>query len=138
MRPAADGRPPAYRRPMGAWWRRDGFFMRYMVREATALGVAAYAIVLAVGLVRLAQGEAAWNGWLAALKSPASLLLHAVLLVGMVVHAHSWFDIMPKTMPALFVGGRRVPASTITRLGWTAVVVASLVVLALAVAWGGR
>ena len=64
-----------YIRPMTGWWRRDPFFVRYMARETTAFGVAAYALILAVGAVRLAQGEAAWNGWLAALQSPASLLL---------------------------------------------------------------
>jgi len=125
-----------YVRPMAGWWRRDPFFMRYMVREATALAVLAYAVVLTLGVVRLAQGEAAWNGWLDALRSPASLLLHAVLLVAMFVHAKSWFEIMPKTMPMLFVGGRRVAASTITRIGWAATVLASVVLLALA--WGWR
>jgi fumarate reductase subunit C len=131
-----DGPRRAYVRPMQGWWRRDPFFMRYMVRELTAFAVAAYAVVLTVGVVRLSQGEAAWNGWLEALRSPASLLLHAVLLVSMVVHAKSWFEIMPKTMPILFVGGRRVPASTITRLGLAATVVATLALLALA--WGWR
>ena len=59
-----------YVRPMQGWWRRDPFFVRYMVREATALSSSlVYAIVLLVGVVRLAQGEAAWNGWLAALRS---------------------------------------------------------------------
>ena len=125
-----------YVRPMGGWWRRDPFFMRYMIREATALAVLAYAVVLTLGVVRLAQGEAAWNGWLDALRSPASLLLHAVLLVAMFVHAKSWFEIMPKTMPMLFVGGRRVAASTITRIGWAATVLASVVLFALA--WGWR
>ena len=129
------GRRP-YLRPMAGWWRRDPFFMRYMVREATALAVLAYAVVLTLGVVRLAQGEAAWNGWLDALRSPASLLLHAVLLVAMFVHAKSWFEIMPKTMPMLFVGGRRVAASTITRIGWAATVLASVVLIALA--WGWR
>ena len=57
----AAARPP-YVRPMQGWWRRDPFFVRYMVRELTAVAVLAYAIVLAVGIVRLAQGEAAWNG----------------------------------------------------------------------------
>ena len=52
-----------YVRPMGGWWRRDPFFMRYMIREATALAVLAYAVVLTLGVVRLAQDEAAWNGW---------------------------------------------------------------------------
>jgi fumarate reductase subunit C len=119
-----------YRRPMQGWWRRDPYFMRYMAREATAIGVAVYALVLAIGVVCLALGEAPWNAWLAALRSPASLVLHAVLLVAMVVHAQSWFEIMPKTMPMLFVGGKRVAARTITRAGWAATVVVSLVVLA--------
>lgn len=123
----------AYVRPMHGWWRRDPFFVRYMMREATAVAVLAYAIVLTVGVVRLAQGEAAWNGWLQALRSPWSLLMHAVLLVAMFVHAKSWFEIMPKTMPMMVVGGRRVSAATITRSGWAATVVASLVVLI--VAW---
>ena len=123
-----------YVRPMGRWWRRDPFFMRYMIREATALAVLAYAIVLAVGVVRLAQGEAAWNGWLAALRSPASLLLHAVLLVAMFVHAKSWFEIMPKTMPMMHVGGRRVAGSAITRAGIAATVAVSAAMLALAFA----
>ena len=122
----------AYVRPMHGWWRRDPFFVRYMAREATALAVLAYAIVLTVGVVRLAQGEAAWNGWLHALRSPWSLLLHAVLLVAMVVHAKSWFEIMPKTMPMIVIGGRRVGAATITRSGWAATVVASIALLTIA------
>jgi fumarate reductase subunit C len=121
-----------YVRPMQGWWRRDPFFMRYMLREGTALAVLVYAIVLAVGALRLAQGEAAWNGWLAALRSPGSILLHLVLLASMVVHAHSWFEIMPKTMPMMFVGGHRVAQSTITRIGWTAAVAATGVMLAIA------
>jgi fumarate reductase subunit C len=127
--------PRPYLRPMRGWWRRDPFFVRYMVREATAVAVGVYAIILAVGLLRLAQGEAAWNGWLAALRSPWSLLLHAVLLFAMAVHAKSWFEIMPKTMPMLFVGERRVAARTITLAGWAAVLIASAAMLALAWWW---
>ena len=109
---------PPYVRTMQGWWRRNPFFVRYMVREATAVAVAVYAIVLTVGVVRLAQGEAAWNGWLDALQTPWAILLHLVLLIAMVVHANSWFEIMPKTMPMIFVGGRRLAASTITRSNW--------------------
>jgi len=121
-----------YVRPMRGWWRRDPFFVRYMVREVTAVAVLVYAIVLTVGVVRLAQGEAAWNGWLQALRSPWSVLLHAVLLISMFVHAKSWFEIMPKTMPMMVIGGRRVSAALITRSGWAATVVASIVLWMLA------
>lgn len=124
-----------YVRPMQGWWRRDPFFMRYMVREATALAVAVYALVLTAGVVCLARGEAAWNAWLAMLQAPVSLLLHALLLIGMAVHAKSWFEIMPKTMPMLFVRGRRVNATTITRAGWLAVALSSIALLVLVGWW---
>jgi fumarate reductase subunit C len=122
-----------YMRSMDGWWRRDPFFVRYMVREATALVVALYAVVLLAGALCLSQGEAAWNGWLAALRSPVSVVLHVVMLVAMIYHTYSWFEIMPKTMPALFVGGKRVAGATITIAG---LVVAAVTALALlAVAW---
>ena len=127
-----------YVRPMQGWWRRDPFFVRYMVREVTAVAVAVYALILMGGVVCLAQGTLAWNLWLAAMRSPWSLLLHGVLLYAMVVHAKSWFEIMPKTMPMMFVGGKRVAASTITRSGWAATLAVSLLVLGLACWWGLR
>jgi fumarate reductase subunit C len=119
---------------MTGWWKRDPFFVRYMIREVTALAVAAYAIVLLVGVVRLAQGEAAFNGYVAALGSPLSVVFHLMLLAGMAYHTYSWFDIMPKTMPLLFAGGKRVAESTITGVGLAAAAVVSVVVLA--IAWG--
>ena len=132
-RSAGAGR--AYIRPMRGWWRRNPFFIRYMVREATAVAVGVYAIVLSTGVVRLAQGEAAWNGWLEALRSPWSLLMHLGLLVAMIVHAKTWFEIMPKTMPMIFIGGRRLAAPTITRTGWGAAIVVSFALFALAFAF---
>jgi fumarate reductase subunit C len=122
----------AYIRPMKGWWNRDPFFVAYMARELTAFAVLGYAIVLVVGLVRLSQGEAAWTGWLSAVRSPLGVLLHIVFLVSMVVHAKSWFDIMPKTMPAMFVKGKRVAASSITRAGYAAAVVCAIALLAIA------
>jgi len=125
-----------YVRPMQGWWRRDPFFVRYMVREVTAVAVLVYAIILMFGVLRLSQGEAAFNGWLAALRSPGSILLHLILMVSFAVHAKSWFDIMPKTMPMMFVGGKRVEGATITRTGYVVTIVAT--VLVLAIVWGMR
>jgi fumarate reductase subunit C len=124
-----------YVRSMHGWWRRDPFFVRYMLREATAVGVLIYAVILTFGVVRLAEGGTAWNGWLAALRSPWAVLLHLVLFVSMVFHALTWFEIMPKTLPAIFIGGRRLSAATITMSGWTATAVASIALLALAWWW---
>jgi succinate dehydrogenase subunit C len=127
--------PRPYMRSMRGWWRRDPFFMRYMLREATAVAVLVYAVILTLGVVRLAEGENAWNAWLAALRSPWAVLLHLVLFGAMVFHALSWFEIMPKTLPTILIAGRRVSGATITVSGWTATVLASVTLLALALWW---
>jgi fumarate reductase subunit C len=127
----SDGRRP-YLRPMAGWWRKNPFFLRYMLREGTALAVAAYAFVLLAGLVSLARGEASYDRWLQALTSPLSILLHLLMLALMIYHSWSWFDIMPKTMPPLYISGKRVAAKVITRTG-IAVAIASTLVLFLIV-----
>ena len=120
------GRPRGYVRSMDGWWRRDPYFVRYMAREATAVLVAAYAFVLLAGLICLARGEASYNAWLDALSSPWSLALHVLLLVVFVYHTWSWFLIMPKTMPLMFVQGKKLPAAVITGVGLAAATVCCL------------
>ena len=118
-----------YVRSMNGWWMRIPYYTRYMARELTSVFVAAYAVVLLVGLVRLNQGEAAFNGWLQALKSPLSLVFHLIVLATFVYHTWSWFKIMPLTMPVMFIGGKRVRPATITGTGIAAAVIACLAVL---------
>lgn len=106
-----------FHRPMEGWWRRDPFFLRYMAREATAPFVALYAIVLLVGIVRLAQGEAAYTEWVESLRSPTSIALHAGLVAIFAYHTLTWFLIMPKTMPPIAIGGRKLGPAAITCAG---------------------
>jgi fumarate reductase subunit C len=126
-----------FHRTMDGWWRRDPFFMRYMAREATAPFVAAYALVLLVGLVALARGEEAYDDWLDALASPLSIAAHALLVAAFVYHTVTWFQIMPKTMPPVMVGGRRLAAGAITAGGIAAALAVWIVVWMLA-SWMSR
>ena len=123
-----------YVRPMAGWWRRDPFFVHYMAREATAIFVVAYAVILLVGTIRLSQGEQAFGEWLEALRSPGSIAFHAFLLGVFLYHTWSWFRIMPKTMPPVVLAGRKLAPATITALGLAASAAASL---ALFVAFAG-
>lgn len=123
-----DKRRP-YVRSMNSWWKRDPFFVRYMVMEATSVLVALYAVILLVGLLRLSQGESAFNGWLGALETGPSILLHVLILVVFLYHLWSWFKVMPKTLPMIFVNGKKLPAETITYTGVLFAVVVNLIVL---------
>ena len=115
-----------YVRSMDGWWRRDPFFVRYMAREVTSIFVVIYAMILLAGVIRLSQGEAAFGEWLDGVASPWSVAFHVFLFAVFAYHTWSWFRIMPKTMPPIAIGGRRVAGSTITALGIAAAIVASL------------
>lgn len=123
-----------YVRPMAGWWRKNPFFIEYMIHEGTALFVAAYALVLLAALVCLALGEAAWNAWLGAMKHSLVILFHLVTFAMVSYHSWTWFKIMPKTMPPVVLGGKRLSAAMITGGGLAAVALASL--LALGLFWG--
>jgi fumarate reductase subunit C len=90
-----------YTRPMAGWWKRNPFYLWYMLREASCLFITAYALMLLWGLWRLQQGKIQYEGWRESLSSPLSLAFHAVALVLVVYHSWTWFKIMPKTLPRI-------------------------------------
>ncbi len=125
-----DKRRP-YMRSMSGWWRRDPYYLRYMAMEATSVLVAVYAVIVLVGLYSLSQGEADYNDWLAGLKSGGSIFFHVLIFLVFVYHTWSWFKIMPKTMPAIYMGGKKLPQAAITWTGVIVAVVLNLLVLAI-------
>jgi fumarate reductase subunit C len=125
-----------YMRPMDGWWRRNPYYVRYMIMETTSVIVALYALILLVGVWRLSQGEAAYAGWLAALREPLAVALHVFMLLAMIYHAYTWWKVLPKTLPLLHIGGRPVPGLLLSSAGWAATLAVSVVVYA-AVRWYG-
>jgi len=128
MSAPTDKRNP-YLRPMRGWWKRDPYYISYLAMEATSLLIAIYALILLFGLLRLGQGEAAFNGWLEALQSPLSVALHGLMLLVFAYHSYSWFKVMPKTLPAIYWRGAKLPQLVITRIGVVAAVVLNLLVI---------
>jgi fumarate reductase subunit C/ferredoxin len=117
--------PKACQRSMRAWWRRNPYFVRCMLREASALFLSGYALALLFGLWRLSQGPAAFEAWRIALATRSSIGLHTLGLGLVLYHARTWFRVMPKTTPAL-----PLPTCAVTAAGAAAGAVPSLLVLA--------
>ena len=90
-----------YRRPMAWWWVKNPYFIRYMIREGSAVLLTAYALVLLVGLACLAWGEGAYDAWRGFLATPFSIGFHVVALLIVAYHSLTWFQVMPKTAPQL-------------------------------------
>ena len=106
----------SYRRPMAGWWRRNPYFLRYMLREASALFLTGYALVLLIGLFRLRQGEAAYAAWREWLGTPCSIGLHLLALLFALYHSLTWFQVMPKAAPPLPLPPRLISAAGIAAL----------------------
>jgi len=121
-------RRPYIRKLERNWWLGQRRYVVYMVRELTSLFIGLYCVLLVVGLFRLAQGRAAWDGFLAALSSPPGVLLQLVCLAFATYHSLTWFALTPKAMP-LMVRGEPVPAMAIVGMHYGAWAVVSLIVL---------
>ena len=105
-----------YTRPMPPNWWAHPPYRAYTARELSGVAVAIYGGVLFAGLFSLWRGPDSYGAYLQFLRSPASLLLHMLLLGAVVFHMVTWFQTLPKTMPKLIVNGEQVPASRITSL----------------------
>ncbi len=90
-----------YIRPMSGWWKRNPFYLWYMLREASCVFITAYALMLLWGLYRLQQSRIQYEEWRESLSSPLSFAFHAFALVLVVYHSWTWFKIMPKTLPRM-------------------------------------
>lgn len=90
-----------YVRPMSGWWLKNPYFIRYMIREGSAVFLALYALILLAGLACLAWSSDAYEAWRGLLDTPFSLGFHLVALLLVAYHSLTWFQVMPKTAPRL-------------------------------------
>ncbi len=98
-----------YVRPMSGWYRRNPHFMAYMLRELTAVFLAAYAGMLLAGVIALTRGADAYASFLEFLASPLSVGLHVLIFIAAIYNAYTWFKVSPKAMPPIKLVGKRVP-----------------------------
>lgn len=117
-------RPVSYTK----WYLKHPRYMRYMSREVTCIFIGALALLMVCLLERLTAGQAAYEHFLGALRSPAGIIGLVLILAFAVHNATSWFNVTPKALPVQigesFLDGRYIVAAHYA--GWA---VASLVVL---------
>ena len=118
-------RRPYHRVQPRNWWAQKPY-RAYTLRELTGVAVSLYGAVLLAGLVSLWRGPDAFEAYRQWATGNAALLLHLVLLAVMLWHVVTWFQILPKTMPKLIVGGRLIAPSTMTAVAMALAVACSI------------
>ena len=117
-----------YIRPMPAtWWLKRTPYLFFMVRELTSVFVAAYVVIFLVMIRRLLEGQAAYEAFLASLRSPLAILFHMVALAFALFHTITWFHLTPKAV-AVRIGEERVKPALIIAPNYVAWAVVSAVV----------
>ena len=119
-----------YRRAVStsSWWLAQPRYIRYMARETSCVFIGAYTAVIVVGLMRLSEGAAAWDGFLEALQAPVSVAFHLLALAFALYHSTTWFNVTPKAMPVQ-IGEARLPGSVIIGAHYAGWAVVSALVL---------
>jgi fumarate reductase subunit C len=113
-----DVREAVWRRKPG-WWMGNGRYVLFMLRELGGALCAVYGIVLLGLLVAFDRGPASYANYLAFLQTPGMLVVQAVLLVFILIHAFTWFHLIGKSQAVM--SSYRAP-------GWTRVMVLMIVV----------
>ena len=118
-----------YVRPITSEWIfRHPRYVRYMVREFSCLFIGGWTLLMVCGLKALAEGPAAWEAFLALLKTPASIVFHLLTLAFAAYHSITWFNLTPKALP-LQVGEEFVPDWVISGAHFAAWAVVSAALL---------
>ena len=120
--------------PRFSWWLKKQAYKGYMMREATCIAIALYCGLLVVGIIRLAEGEAAYTAYLEAMRSPPGLAVQIVIGLFALYHTVTWFKLAPKGIPPLRIGSERVTPQAIVAahyVGWVGVSAAVLLFVGL-------
>jgi fumarate reductase subunit C len=117
--------------PKTSWFLRQPRYMRYMAREVTCILIGAFTLLLVMAVKRLSEGQAPYEAFLEALRSPLSILFLLVALGFSLYHTTSWFNVTPQAMP-IQRGEEFLPGGIIVGAHYGGWVVISLVVLFLA------
>jgi fumarate reductase subunit C len=108
------------------WWLKQPRYIRYMMREISALFIGTYVLVLIVGLFQFSRGEAAYTAFLSAAEGTVGLIFAVTTMIFAIYHSYTWFQVTPKAMPLMFAG-KRVAGTIIVAAHWTVFALASLV-----------
>jgi fumarate reductase subunit C len=89
----------AYLPEMSAYWYFDRWpYLKFMLREASSIFVAWFAVVILLQLNALISGPAAYEDFQRWMATPAVFIVNVISLVFVCFHAITWFGLVPRVM----------------------------------------
>ena len=119
------------------WWLKRPGYVRFMIREVTSVLIAAFLVVLLMTLCRAAQGPAAYQAFVDALRGPRWILFHVVALLFAIYHSVTWLKVIG-IVQVVRIGEQQVPPALVTAGAFAGWLGATVVILGAAVFCLGR
>jgi fumarate reductase subunit C len=89
--------PKPYRPRMSAYWYLDQWhYLRYAMRESSSFFVAYFAVVTLVQIAALEAGPTRYAQFQACMRCPGMIVLNAIALAFILLHAVTWFTLVPR------------------------------------------
>jgi fumarate reductase subunit C len=82
---------------MSPYWYFDRWpYLRFMLREASCLFVAYFAVIMLVGINAIEHGPTAYAHYQATMRHPIFLIVNAISFILISFHAVTWFMLVPR------------------------------------------
>ncbi|MBF6571358.1 MAG: fumarate reductase subunit C [Candidatus Binataceae bacterium] len=95
----------AYRPRMSAYWYLDQWhYLRYALRESSSFFVAWFCVVTLVQIAALSAGPTHYAHFQALMKYPAMIVINVVALGFFLLHAFTWFNLVPRVVVRQVLG----------------------------------
>ncbi len=129
-----------------SWWKKNGFYKLYIVREMTAIPTLWFSLVLLYGVICIAQAGIAtghtnngfsfdvfmqaFGSFVTFLQNPIVVILNIITLGAAILNTFTYFNMTPKVMN-IVVGDSKLNPMVITALLWVITIIVSIVALVL-------
>ena len=126
-------RKPYIREVRRSWWMSSPSYIKYMIREATAvLNLIVSMELLAFCLIAAFDPDNAERTISALIQTPAIIILNIIALLAAMYHTVTWFNLMPKAVrifqPYPPQGTRLIPAGFFVIILWCITLLASAII----------
>ena len=122
---------PYPRQRSKAWFLKRWPYRIFVLRELSAVFLAAYMVLLLVLVMKVHDGDHSLKNFENTLKSPGLLALSSIALLFALLHSVTWFQAVPKALP-LRRGENKIPARLLIGVHYVAMLALCAVVLVVA------
>lgn len=121
--------PKWYRKRMSTyWWTHRWNHFRFILREVTSIFVGYFVVLVLLMLQALSEGPVSYAAFQDWLRTPFAIILNAISFLFVIYHTVTWFNLTPRAMPPVRLGGQKLDDWMVAAPNYVAWLVISVII----------